>query len=230
MEVNQWIISLYLSFGFFWSQFLRSYYVKRDPQYGDAKYNRQWHNYVMDQDDRGKGRFEVGFSFFHSRKDTVRYRYGYVTAILLGLITLGILVSIFNILPAFGSIDAMQYFRNYLIWLIIPLVAIYCISDVFGPSLVKLILNGALIVMAGLMFYVSFPDVSKPFLPIAALVIGFVSFIATIGYRWVTSWVKDRIGTYGVLATYRAPTIFYGGTLIYIVLFGVIGTIIIVLI
>lgn len=230
MEIHEWIISLYLSVGFFLSQFLRSYYVKRDPQYSDVKYNRQWHNYVMDKNDKGKGRFEVGFSYFHSRKDTVRYRYGYITAIFLGITTLGILIPIFHLLPPYSNIGATQYIIDYLVWLIIPIVVIYCISDVFGPSLTKLVLNGALIVMVGLMIYVSFPDVSKPFWPIVSSLIAFVTLLVGIGYYWVISWVRDRVGKYGVIATYRAPTIYYGGSLAYIVIVGIIGTILIILI
>ena len=229
MASNEWTIILYLSFGFFVSQFLRSYYVKHDPQYGDENYNRQRHNYLMDEADKGKGRFEVGFSFFHNRKDTVSYKYGYITAVLLGLVTFCIMFSIFSLLPALEDISPKQFSREYLIWVILPLAAIFCLSDVFGPSLMKLILNGALIVLAGLMFYVSFPDLPRPFWAIAGFLLAFVSFLVTIGYRWITSWVKDRVGKYGIIAVYRHPTIFYGGTLMYIILAGIIGVLVIAL-
>jgi len=195
IEMDRWVILFYISFGFFLTQLLRSYYVKHDPQYSDPEYNRRWHNYIMEEGE--KGRFEVGLSFFHSRKDTVGYKFGYRSAILLGITTFFILLPILFHLPN-HEINGLETFsRDYMLWIAFPLVSIWLIADFFGPSLTKFILNGTLIAMTFLIFYLSLSNNGKTWVitPFLAIFWGLIG----IGYKWLTSWVRDRLQKYGVI-------------------------------
>jgi hypothetical protein len=180
-------------------------------------------------DPQEKGRFEVGLSYFHSRRDTVGYRYGYMTAILLGIISFLIVFSIFQLLPPLGTIHSEQFLKNYLLWLALPFISLLIIADVFGPSATKNYLNLALLLIAGLMIYISMPDAIAPFWTALGFFLTITSILGAVGRWWITGPVKDRLQRYAPdwKGTYRAPAIYYEFVLAYVILAGIIGVLII---
>ena len=183
------VISAYFGAALFLSQFLHSYYVKRDPKY--------------------KGNLAIGFPFFNA--GSVSYKFGYHTAFIILFSGFFITFSLLSLIPSIGSSTFGEFFSSYGYYVLLTLIAIYSFAQVVGPSASRLFIDGIAMFMVMVIIYSSTKDANF------SGIVAPVGVIASISYalasKWVCDFQRDRVRKYGVKHVYFIPTFYMFGSL-----------------
>lgn len=183
------MISAYFGMALFLSQFLHSYYVKRDPKY--------------------KGNLAIGLPYFNV--GSVNYKYGYLTAFIILFSGFFITFSLLSLIPSIEGSTFGEFFISYGRNVLLALFAIYLFAQVVGPSASKLFIDGIAMFMVMVIIYSSTKDANF------SSIIGPMGVIASISYalagKWICDFQRDRVRKYGVKHVYFIPTFYMFGSL-----------------
>lgn len=189
------VIACYFALALSLSQYVHSWYVKRDPIY--------------------RGKLGLGLPFFHSRETS--YKVGYFSGIFIGIFAFVVLLLIMLLcLPQLDTLSFEQFLHTYL-WIPVLMMFLGMGVTVVGPSATKIVLNATAVVTALILFYASSEDINfqdvlrlwKDLWPFYALLIG-------LGAYWITGYQRHMLELKGKDPSwiYHAPVIYYYGVLL----------------
>lgn len=181
-------IAIYFSISIVLSQILHTYYVKNDPAY--------------------KGRLGIGIPFFN--KDTVDYKFGYSSAVVVLISSTFVLFSVFNLLPPLGNLTFDKLFFDYALWIFLTIIGIGLISEMTNPSATKILLDLTAVFMICIILYSS---TISPNTAIIAMSIGTMTTVVfLVGINWISQFQKDRVKESGYVHVYFNPALYYFGS------------------
>lgn len=182
-------LPIYFSISITLSQILHTYYVKKDPKYN--------------------GRLGIGIPFFN--KNTVDYKFGYISAIVVFFSSMLISLSIFNLLPALDNLSVKDLFFNYSIWIFLPLVGLNLFSWTFNPSATKILLDSTTLFMVAIILYSSAVNPNSNI--VMSSIIFMASMTSGMGIVWVSQFQKHRLDY--PQHVWFIPSLYYFASLIF---------------
>jgi len=190
------VISAYFGMALFLSQFLHSYYVKKDPKY--------------------KGNLAVGFPFFNV--GSVKYTFGYQTAFVLLFSGFFITLTALRFCPPIENFTFAEFFQGYGGHIFLTLIAVYSLAQVVGPSASKSAIDGVAVIMVMIILYSMTKDANSN------IILTILVAIATISYSsalwWIGNFQRYRIKGHGVKYVYFIPTLYGIGSLTFDLMVG----------